>query len=757
VRWAIAMLAVAAVPAPAAPPTARQAAEDEALVRRLVEARLAPLLAEWRERAGDDVNLAGRLDLALLEIELADASPAERLAAILPARAALLTEAEDARDPRRAAWALDLATDRLVATPALDGRVATLAAGIADPGSIERWREELDAAEATLALAAEAIAATPRGPLALPEARAFRRGWEERAARLGALAAGTRALLEGRIPDAMPDEVPPEAVWNDLALLSAISGGPERLRSLAADSTRGPLITLAAACALDLAAGDGAAQARLAERAAALARDRSPAIALLSADAAVRAGRPDDPGRFAAWEALLDATPAARRGTLRGLVLPRLQALPPSGGPAAMGDFELALRSLAEPMPEDLAAAVAVRPSPSDAALREANRLLEFARLRGLAARGELAAAASIAERLATRLDDDPIAAAGAETLVRARTALAAASTDEETARAEREALELATGRFPRSPAADRWSIDLALARLASGETGTALDAIRRVPDASRLGPEARAVEALVLARSGDTASADRAAAILGAIATSEAPVAARVALARALLSARAGDLTDAPAAALAIADDPTVPFPLRSDALRVALELGASPAPSAAREILAGHPRARSSLLAALRTASDPDRTRALLAALADALAALTPDERLVVATATLGIGAADTAARMASETMGEAPRGGRVALAAALLRADALRSLGGEANLAEAFTFAGQVASDTARGSPSWWEANALQLEILEASGRNRDQIVPWINRLRALDGDLGGTVTQDRIEAVARRTRR
>lgn len=751
----LAAFATAAVMA--APPTARQAAEDEALVRALVAARLAPLVAEWRERVAADEALARRLDLARLEIDTAGDSPAARLAERLPTRRSLVAAADAARDPRRAAWALDLATDLLVTGPAIDGRVATLAVGIAAPASVEAWRTDLAEAEATLASAAPAIAEAPRGPLALPVAREFRRGWEARHAALGALAAGTRSLLDGRAPEAAVD-VPAGAEWNDLALVAALARGTEALRPLAGDASRGPWIDLAAECAIDLAAGDARGRTRLVERAARLVRDGSPAMALLAADAAVRGAAADDPRRFAAWEALLDATPAARRGAVRASVFPRLESLPRTGEPASMGDLELAVRTLAEPMPADLAAELDTRTPPPDGA-GESTRLLAFARLRRLAARGALPEAASLAERLATSLGDDPVAAAAAETLVLVRTAVATASTDPEAARAERDALALATSSFPRHPRHDRWAIDLALARLDAGEARDALAATGLVPDGATLGPEARAVAAVALVRLGDPASIARAEAIVRDAGAADSDVAARLALAQALLLARAGRADEARAAADAVVSDPSLPVHLRADAMRVALELGAVPPAHAARGIVAAVPRARGPLLAALRAAAtatpvDMDRLKTLLASTAGSTEGLAPEELLTIADANLAAGDADAAAKLAADVIARSTRGGVVSSAAALVRARALRASGGDASLSEAFTLGRDVARQAPQGSPEWWDANALQLEILESSGRNRDQVIPWVNRLKAIDPQLGGAATRARIEAVAKR---
>jgi hypothetical protein len=563
-----------------------------------------------------------------------------------------------------------------------------------------------------------------------------------------------RASLDGAALPAETAGTPTGAEWNDLALLAAIAAGTEPLRALSVDADRGPWISVAAACAIDLAAGDPRARQRLVDRAAGLARGESPALALLAADAAVRAGPANDPTRFAAWETLLDATPAARRGAVRAAILPKLPSLPPTGPAAAMGDLELAVRSLADPIPPDLAAEIAARGPIPETARGEAARLREFARLRVLASRGELVEAASLAERLANSLGDDPIAAAAAETLVLVRTSLASASTDALAWEAERSALEFAIGRFPRHPGHDRWAIDLALARLAAGESEGALEAVRRVGDASPLGDEARAVEAVALVRTGNAASIARAERLVRESAGGHPAVAARLALADALLMAAAGRIEDARGAADAVVADPTIPATIRAEALRIALELGATPPPHATGAILAALPRARAPLLAALRAGGDRDRTRSLLAALDGSQVALAPEELLAVAAATLAVGDAEPAARRAAEVIANAPRGTPVALAAMLLRAESLRAIGGEANLSEAFTLARDVLRQSAHASPGWWEANALQLEILEASGRNRDQVIPWINRLRAVDADLGGPATRSRIEAVAKR---
>jgi hypothetical protein len=196
----------------------------------------------------------------------------------------------------------------------------------------------------------------------------------------------------------------------------------------------------------------------------------------------------------------------------------------------------------------------------------------------------------------------------------------------------------------------------------------------------------------------------------------------------------------------------------LRAHAMRIALELGATPPAHAASGIVAAIPRSRAPLVTALRetvaaATIDRERLRTLLASLAGATASLMPDERLAVADATLAAGDANGAARLASETLAAATRGSGTALAATLVRARALRALGGDANLSEAFTLGRDVVRSAPQASPAWWDANALQLEILEAAGRNRDQVIPWINRLRTIDPQLGGEATRTRIEAVAR----
>jgi len=190
---------------------------------------------------------------------------------------------------------------------------------------------------------------------------------------------------------------------------------------------------------------------------------------------------------------------------------------------------------------------------------------------------------------------------------------------------------------------------------------------------------------------------------------------------------------------------------------MRLALALGGAPAPHAASGLVAASVRTRVALVAAIRAAiaaPEPDARRLalLLAALGDAEPLLDARDRLAIADARLATGDAAAAADVAATIAASVPAGDPLALDATLLRIRALRARGGEASLAEAFALARDLGRGAANGSPLWWEANALQLELLARSGRNPESIPPWINRLRALDPGLGGPATKARIEAIA-----
>ena len=85
------------------------------------------------------------------------------------------------------------------------------------------------------------------------------------------------------------------------------------------------------------------------------------------------------------------------------------------------------------------------------------------------------------------------------------------------------------------------------------------------------------------------------------------------------------------------------------------------------------------------------------------------------------------------------------------AVERAECLYAVGGLDDLAEAMRLFRRVAAGTPAESPSWWLAELRQLQILERVGRDTDRIPPRIERLRALDAELGGEGLRRQFESL------
>ncbi|MEE2719311.1 MAG: hypothetical protein VX727_05970 [Planctomycetota bacterium] len=83
---------------------------------------------------------------------------------------------------------------------------------------------------------------------------------------------------------------------------------------------------------------------------------------------------------------------------------------------------------------------------------------------------------------------------------------------------------------------------------------------------------------------------------------------------------------------------------------------------------------------------------------------------------------------------------------------RAQALFDLGGTERLAESMGIYRRLASAGMQSSPRrWWIAQLRMLQILDAIGRNTDQIAPRIRRLQQQDPSLGGADTRRAFEGL------
>ena len=115
----------------------------------------------------------------------------------------------------------------------------------------------------------------------------------------------------------------------------------------------------------------------------------------------------------------------------------------------------------------------------------------------------------------------------------------------------------------------------------------------------------------------------------------------------------------------------------------------------------------------------------------------------------------AATTRAR-ALAALSDADEGDLLRLATALSRAAHAKDQQGDAARrdalrTEAMEAARVLASSVARGSPSWWTAQVIQLELAQATGRAGEPLRARIARLRAFDPDLGGEAFRTLFEKL------
>lgn len=85
------------------------------------------------------------------------------------------------------------------------------------------------------------------------------------------------------------------------------------------------------------------------------------------------------------------------------------------------------------------------------------------------------------------------------------------------------------------------------------------------------------------------------------------------------------------------------------------------------------------------------------------------------------------------------------------AVERAECLYAIGGFDELSEAMRLYRRIAAGSPPESPDWWLAELRQLQILERVGRDVERIPPRIERLRAIDPDLGGEGVRRQFEAI------
>jgi len=60
-------------------------------------------------------------------------------------------------------------------------------------------------------------------------------------------------------------------------------------------------------------------------------------------------------------------------------------------------------------------------------------------------------------------------------------------------------------------------------------------------------------------------------------------------------------------------------------------------------------------------------------------------------------------------------------------------------------------RIAAGSPPESPSWWLAELRQLQILKRVGKDVDRIPPRVERLRAVDPELGGEGIRRQFETL------
>ena len=525
----------------------------------------------------------------------------------------------------------------------------------------------------------------------------------------------------------------------------------------------------------------------------------------LRVEDATRRNLPPDAAALAAiapWTELVERLPRAERDAFVPAILARLQDAGGSLEPApplvllARAEARRSAREGATPDPEATAWL-------EDALLRsEIGSSTRVLLLRALARASIEEArwldAVRLLVELAAGTPEDPLAVPAIDAAVELATNLAAAESAEadslESRRLAGDVLRTALRTFPRHPRRDAWL--LASAGLAT-EEGRFDDAIESLSLVAADGPEARAARVQSLETATRAAEAaegrdvarwiDRAEAWLRQLepwpvdppeqadAEEHRSLGVRVALARARLHL----LADRPAAALVeVATIREVAALSREQAVEgVRIRLAAfdrlGRADEAAAELRrlsetgdaeAGEllsSRLEVALAAARRAEGDGDSERAArigresAGPLAEALLAwadgrATPPRTRQLLLVSEGLRRAGRPTPALEVVRRIDARFGSVR-EVVIERAECLFAAGRLEDLAEAMTLYRRIAASSEEESPAWWLAELRQLQVLRRVGRDSHRIPPRIERLRQVDGELGGEGIRREFEAL------
>ncbi len=516
---------------------------------------------------------------------------------------------------------------------------------------------------------------------------------------------------------------------------------------------------------------------------------------LLVEDASARGGS-RDAARAASigpWIALIEDRPPLEREAVLDLALGRIRAAAPNepDAPAAV-----ALAHAAAADERDLDARRRLLESARDRAEEESVvRLVALRRLAQLDLEDQRWVPAIESLRtLANTFPNEAQAEAAIDAAVELAVSLADATSQAEHETLARDTVTNALRSFPRHVEADRWLLRQAAFEAAEERFENAVETLARIRPDRPLAKHAEVQSLETATRAAETAEGrdvarwiDRAEAWLrrlepwpssppdGHDPGEHASLGVRVALSRARLHL----LADRPAAALVevatIRDSAALTREQVVEGVRIrlaAFDRLDRPEDAAAelRRLSDGGDAESGSLLegrlevalAAIRRAdAEGDRDRAArigsesagplavaLLAWLDARSTPPPPRSILLVAEGLRRAARPTEALQALDRLDE--RYGNIR-EYAVERAECLYAIAGLDQLADAMRLYRRIAAGSPAESPFWWLAELRQLQILERVGRDVDRIPSRIERLRAIDADLGGEGLRRQFESL------
>lgn len=704
------------------------------------------------------------LDATVLD---ASRSPADRRAALERAIAARRERLVAATGDDRNALSVDLAESLILMRPSLDGTDHFAAVGMLDASDFERVRESVLETERLL----KDIPDSPRVRVLRAIAGARRLDLE---------------LGEGPIPPPAPLtglSSPTREITMIANARLLLRSRPEEAQALLDDvaSTAGvpSAVALTARLLGPLGAaerGDAAAISALQAIAAATSRN-AVAERLLVGDAlALAASRlhrqPNE--AFAAWTDLLRTVPREDAASVRAAVLMRVRSLvtPAAVDPATAPPLLLAvaIRHYAERDPAAARAALDRQLRQEDpSALGALAPLLAFEDARLLALAGEYHEAAKRFRTLAFERSDDPVASEAIDLAMEILFELSLSPSTTDAQRADAAvAMTEAIATFYDHPNRDRWRVHLGNVELDRGRLASARSAFAASPsEPAREG----ASLAWILTALGARDEAELAAAVRESDAALPPPAATPSGRRILIEGLRARATGDDRAAADLIDQALGQPTLLTGDVRHGLRELlaaqrrarmaptfttGAGLAvqrfPTLARDAILAElegPFARTLETSEAIASVEAATLRNLLPPTSRVLAAMTPAQRALVASALLADQRRTDAAAITGPLLAESQDP-----ATMLLHARAVE----EAQPREAFDLYRTVVQRAEPQSPAWWSAQVgeLRLRFATPSAETAELVVARVNRLRQTDAELGGERTRAALEGLAETAR-